>query len=278
MSDFMNGNGSISQRISKDASPGEVLGAAAELLRGGADVCIATVIGSEGSSPSTPGQKLLTSEELTIGTVGGGAVEREAIEQMHALLAAGKTQPESRWYALSKDLAMACGGRVQLLFEPMYGASRALVVGAGHIGFALATLLPRLGFRVVVTDERPDAVAKERLSEVGVDARLGPPDRVAADIHTKAMVVVATHDHALDEAAIAWALERGFAYVGGVGSRGKAAKLRKVLEARGIPGERIDAVRMPIGLAIGGRSPEEIALAIAAELVAWRSGKLSAFV
>ncbi len=265
------------KHMSKDAGPADVLGVASSLLSRGIDVCLATVIGAEGSSPSTPGQKLLLGKDGSVlGTVGGGAVEQEAVERMKALL--GGSSPEMQWYALAKDLGMACGGRVHLLFEPMTAASPVLLVGAGHIGAALATLLSRVGFRVVITDERPSALTSERLgSAPGIEARNGPPSEVASDVPTTTPVIVATHDHALDEAAVVWAVERGHAYVGGVGSKGKAAKTRKALEARGIAADKVEQLRMPVGLKLGGRSPEEIALSIAAELVAWRAGKLGDF-
>ena len=213
-----------------------------------------------------------------VGSVGGGAVEHEAVEQMKALIKEGGAEPQMRWYALAKDLAMACGGRVHLLFEPFPSATPVLLVGAGHIGSALAAMLPRLGFRVVLTDEREAAVDEDRRAQwPHVDVRHGRVQDVAGDVPQRAAVLVATHDHGLDEDAIVWALEREFRYVGGIGSKTKAAKLRKRLQDEGTPQERIDSVRMPVGLKLGGRSPEEIALSIAAEIVAWRAGKLETF-
>jgi xanthine dehydrogenase accessory factor len=269
----------MARRLSRDAGPVEILATASALLARGVDACMATVIGAEGSSPSTPGQKLVLGADGTmLGTVGGGGVEREAVDRMKVLLEEGSSTPISQWYALAKDLSMACGGRVHLLFEPMSSATPILLVGAGHIGSALASMLPRLGFRVIVTDERPSAVDQERAAAwPNVDARLGAPSEVASEVPIKAPVVVATHDHVLDEAALVWAVDRGHHYVGGVGSKSKAAKLRKTLQGRGVAEERIEQVRMPIGLKLGGRTPEEIALSIAAELVAWRAGKLETF-
>ena len=78
------------------------------------------------------------------------------------------------------------------------------------------------------------------------------------------------HDHQLDQAAIEWALARGFGFIGGVGSRAKAARTRARLEARSVPEPDIARVRMPIGVDIGARTPGEIAVSIAAELIAWR--------
>jgi xanthine dehydrogenase accessory factor len=135
-------------------------------------------------------------------------------------------------------------------------------------------LLPRLGFRVLITDTRESAVDPARFAGLsGVAVHHGSPDAVADKIPVRAPVVAATHEHDLDEAAIVWAVERGHAYVGGIGSKGKAHKIRKALTDRGLPAERIEAVRMPVGIALGGRTPDEIAVSIAAELIAWRAGK-----
>jgi xanthine dehydrogenase accessory factor len=82
--------------------------------------------------------------------------------------------------------------------------------------------------------------------------------------------LVMTHDHQLDQAALEWAVKRGFAFVGGVGSRAKAERTRQRLEAKGFPEADRQRIRMPLGVDIGARSPEEIAIAIAAELIGWR--------
>ena len=83
--------------------------------------------------------------------------------------------------------------------------------------------------------------------------------------------LVMTHDHQLDQAAIEWAIRRGFGYVGGVGSRAKAARTRARLEAKGFAPADVARVRMPVGVDVGARTPAEIGVSIAAELVAWRA-------
>jgi xanthine dehydrogenase accessory factor len=83
-------------------------------------------------------------------------------------------------------------------------------------------------------------------------------------------VLVMTHNHALDQDVIEWAIGRGFAYVGGVGSRAKAQRTRDRLEMKGVREEDRARVRMPLGIDIGARLPDEIAIAITAEMVAWR--------
>jgi xanthine dehydrogenase accessory factor len=99
---------------------------------------------------------------------------------------------------------------------------------------------------------------------------VGDYDDVGRDLPGRAAVLVMTHDHALDQEVIEWALRRGFAFVGGVGSRAKAKRTHDRLEAKGFPEADRARVRMPMGLGIGARLPDEIAVSIAAEMVQWR--------
>jgi xanthine dehydrogenase accessory factor len=182
------------------------------------------------------------------------------------------------------------------------------VVGAGHVGSFAAPLLASLGFEVTLCDARHAAVDPARLvlhvgsaadippwsPEFGAEAalvatqrpdvRLGTQVRIVHAEHDdpevmatfpkvldQAVVLVMTHDHALDQAVIEWALSRGFGFVGGVGSRAKAARTRARLEAKGVPAQDVARLRMPVGLDIGARTPAEISVALAAELVAWRA-------
>jgi xanthine dehydrogenase accessory factor len=98
----------------------------------------------------------------------------------------------------------------------------------------------------------------------------GEFDEATRDFDARGVCLVMTHDHLLDQRAIEWALSRGFAFVGGVGSRAKAERTRQRLEAKGFSEADRARVRMPIGVDIGARLPDEIAVSIAAEMVAWR--------
>jgi xanthine dehydrogenase accessory factor len=86
-----------------------------------------------------------------------------------------------------------------------------------------------------------------------------------------AALVVMTHDHQLDQRVVEWGFARGFAFVGGVGSRAKAERTRQRLEAKGLPPALVASLRMPVGVDVGARRPAEIAVSIAAELVAHRA-------
>ncbi|MBI5533567.1 MAG: XdhC family protein [Deltaproteobacteria bacterium] len=251
------------------ATPAEVLRRATEALSRCIDCCVATVIARSGSAPSTPGQKLiLCSDGQAAGTVGGGGVERAVVERMLQILGQAEGGPTLLSYNLHKDLAMECGGTVDLLVEPMWSSTPVLVVGAGHVGFCVAQILPKLGFSVILIDERSSTLVPERVALLeGVRTRLGTPAQVAGDVPRRGAVVVATHEHARDVDAVVWAAMEGFAYVGGVGSRAKAVRVQDVLREKGVTFD----VKMPIGIDIGARTPEEIAVSIAGELIRWRA-------
>jgi xanthine dehydrogenase accessory factor len=265
-----------------DASPERLTVLVAQLLETGLAVAVATVVARKGSAPSTPGQKLaMWRDETTthvLGTVGGGAVERAVLMELAAVLDDARTDAKVHTFRLGPSLGMCCGGSADVLIEPLAVRRRVLLVGAGHVGLATAPLLRSLDFEVTLVDGRDEAHAGERLARVAASGvrvmhadhddpevlkALGPPARAA--------LVVATHDHALDQDVIAWGLGRGLAFVGGVGSRRKAVRTRERLLARGFSTADATRVMMPVGVPIGARRPNEIAVSIAAELVAWRA-------
>ncbi|MBL8611022.1 MAG: XdhC family protein [Myxococcales bacterium] len=248
---------------------GDVLAAAAEGARAGVRGAMATVVERAGSSPATPGQKIyLGGDGRCVGTVGGGALEQAVLRELAAVVASSEPSFAVREYALGPELGMCCGGRARLLLESIEGRTACCIVGAGHVATALAPLLDRVGFAVTVCDAREGWAEGERIP--GATLVLGEHDEAFADAPAGAVFLVMTHDHALDQAAIEWALRRGFAFVGGIGSRAKAARVRDRLEAKGFSPEDRARVRMPLGLSIGARLPDEIAIAVCAELVEWR--------
>jgi xanthine dehydrogenase accessory factor len=271
--------------VPKTALPEEVLAAALKALGEGAVVALATVVERHGSAPSTPGQKLaLLSRRApdggaaleAIGTVGGGAVEHAVLAAMHEAVTDPESKPRIATFRLGPNLGMCCGGSTDILIEPMRPAVAVLLVGAGHVGASTAPLLASLGFRVVLADARDDAIADERTRDLGakivhaehddpevLEALGAPPER--------SMIVVMTHDHQLDQRVIEWAIGERFAFVGGVGSRAKAARTAQRLAAKGVAPEDVARVRMPVGVDIGARRPREIAVSIAAELVRVRA-------
>jgi xanthine dehydrogenase accessory factor len=255
--------------VPEAALPARVLAVAAESAARGVGGAMATILERHGSTPSTPGQKIwVGSDGSCVGTVGGGAVEREILAALTAMAGAECTHHELRTFKLGAELGMCCGGQVKALLEPIAGLAACLIVGGGHVATAVAPLLARVGFAVTVVDARDRWGQEGRIP--GVRSVVGDYDDVGRDLPCSAVFLVMTHDHALDQQAIEWGLRRGFALVGGVGSRAKAQRTRDRLTAKGFAEADVGRVRMPLGVPIGARLPDEIAASIAAELIAWR--------
>jgi xanthine dehydrogenase accessory factor len=258
--------GSTHGPVPDAATPAQVLRLAADAVFSGLGGAMATVLARHGSAPSTPGQKLLLRRDgCAFGSVGGGAIEREVLA---ALRDPGLIAPALRTFKLAAALGMCCGGRVEIMLEPLALPQPVLVVGAGHVGRALAPLLASLDFAVTLSDTRKAIEAPPASSNVLLVREAF--DQAGSAFSAQSAVLVMTHDHQLDQQVIEWALRRGFAFVGGVGSRAKALRTRERLLHRGFSEALVDRVRMPLGVDIGARLPAEIAVAIAAEMVGWR--------
>jgi xanthine dehydrogenase accessory factor len=169
-------------------------------------------------------------------------------------------------------LAAAKPGWIYL--EPRRPAPRLIIAGAGHVGLAVARLGVFLGFAVEIIDDRPEFASPERFP--GVErVTVGDPARVLerAAIDGTTSIVLVTRGHRHDAAALRACIRRPAAYIGMIGSRRKVGLLRDEFLARGwASAAQWDRIHSPIGLPIGSRTVEEIAVSIAAELVAVRRG------
>jgi xanthine dehydrogenase accessory factor len=248
------------------------------LLAGGEPFVSATVVDTVGSVPQDQGAKMLvTAAGLHHGTVGGGRVERKAIEEAQRLLAAEPGEPRVRFveWNLKRDVGMTCGGSVKLYFEAFNVTGwRIVVFGAGHISNALTRMLVQLDCRVTCYDTREEWLAKlpdsPRLSRV-LSADL--PAEVAT-LPDDAFVLLMTMGHATDRPILLEILRtRTFPYLGVIGSRAKAQRLKKDILEAGLPPELRDAFYCPMGLDVGSNHPAEIAVSVTAQLLQERDGK-----
>jgi xanthine dehydrogenase accessory factor len=243
-------------------------------LRGTGRGALATVVRVSGSAPQKPGARLLLLPDgSTLGTVGGGAIEQEVLSALQACRDGADAQLISR--ELGYDLAMCCGGRMEIFVEPIQGTMQLILCGAGHIARALAPLVARLGFSVLVVDDREEQNSETRFP--GMRRELCDPDSFLRRHPPGAddWLLIATHDHALDERLLELALCGSRApqprYIGLVGSRRKVLRLlSRIRERRGE--QDLSRLHAPVGLALNAQGPEEIAVSIAAELVALRRG------
>ena len=250
----------------------EVYRALLDVLDGGASAAICTVVESAGSSPQKLGSKLLVREDGSIvGTIGGGAIEMAAVDKAKEVLATGRATLFKAH--LARDLAMCCGGRMEIFIEPVGDRPWLLLFGGGHIGAALCDVASLAGFRVHVIDERETFASAERhprATRVTCGAPLDLLDELPWG--PQAFAVVVTHSHRQDEDILARCAGKPRRYLGMIGSRSKVRKFLKRYEGRGMDLASLDGVRAPIGLDIAARDPGEIAVAIVAEMVAVRRG------
>ena len=168
-------------------------------------------------------------------------------------------------------------GEAEAFIDVLRPMPTLVVVGGVHIAVALVDLARTLGFRTVVVDPRPAFANRERFPHAD---RLEPswPDEALArlGLTSGTAVAVLTHDPKLDDPALRAALPSAAFYVGALGSQRTQAKRRQRLLDAGLSEADVARLRAPIGLDLGGRSPEEIALSVMAEVVAARNGRESA--
>lgn len=164
-------------------------------------------------------------------------------------------------------------GRERLLVEFLMRPITLIVLGAGHISREIVPLAKRVFFRVVVVDDRPHFANKNNFpeaDEVMVAEFAEILDLVPLDRETYVLIITRGHLH--DELLLEWALQSQAGYIGMIGSRTKIRTLYHRLRARGTSEERLAFVHAPVGLPIGARQPEEIAVSIVAELISVRNG------
>ncbi|HEY1815772.1 MAG TPA: XdhC family protein [Kofleriaceae bacterium] len=308
----------------------DVFRASLAALDAGRAVAIATVVGAKGSTPRHLGARMaIASDGEQWGTIGGGQIERMVASAAREV-ASGAPATLVRQH-LVRDLAMCCGGSMEVVITPaapshdvleqlgavrgphaletpldggplvvrparpgdprmhvpdvqddrlverVGGGERAVVFGLGHVTRGLGPILHDLGFTVIVCDDNEtDALAQrpawadeifETFDPAEIESALGG---FGADDY----VLVLTRDHAVDQKLLEYLIARdAIGYLGMIGSRGKVGRFHKRLVAKGLVQEhdaRWAKLSAPIGLDIGAETPDEIAIAIAAELVARR--------
>jgi len=229
-----------------------------------------------GSGPREPGARMIVTRgpagggDLAFGTIGGGNLEKQAIERSAALLQSGKAVSASEAFPLSEKVGQCCGGEVTLFFEVFPWTRRKIVIfGAGHVAQAIAGLSSYLSADIVLIDAReeseilPPVPTSHPWELVCVDH----PEEEVATLSDDALVLVMTHNHALDLEIVAKSIRRDFAYLGLIGSTRKWDRFQKRLAQRGFTGAEIAKVRCPIGVSKHSKEPAAIAISVAAELL-----------
>ncbi len=252
----------------------DILRIANEWLFGGERICVATVVKRRGSAPREAGAKMVISfAGKMAGTIGGGIVEKEVIEKAPGVMKTGK--PVMLDFNLSgkkKDLDSMCGGNMSVFLEPFGEVKSLFIIGAGHVGGAIAGLACKNGFEVTLVDSRAEYITPERLGERVKGVLASPGDfEGKLEITDMSFVVICTSGHGLDKEWLGRVLALAPRYVGMLGSRHKAKMVFDELASSGTAREELDRVHTPVGIDIGAITPDEIAVSVVAELIKeWR--------
>lgn len=241
----------------------------------GESIALMTVVRVSGATPCPPGTKALAREDGTFsGSFGGANLDQLVREDALRLLAAGHSELVT--YHIDPDSGESvgsCGATIELFIEPLRPEPRLLIAGSGYVAQALARLAAPLGWRVALVDDR---------SEFAASGTLPPGTSVAVDdiaewlrsrsADAMSAIVIVTRGHRSDEEGLRAALESGAGYIGMIGSPSKVRNIFRHLLRAGLTRAELKRVHAPIGLDLGAKTPDEIALSIAAELLLWRRG------
>ena len=232
-----------------------------QAYRGGSPVAMATVVNIS-NSQSNLGSKLLIKEDgSTKGSLGDPEIDHEASTIGRAIAP----------YGGNKIFQTRDGKEI---FVEAYTSPPILVLmGGGHVSKAVSRLAATLGFRIYIIDDRPEFASKERFPEAE-DVVVTDFDKGLEKIpmNPNTYIVVATRGHRYDDMALSAAVQTRARFIGLLGSKRKTLEIYKSLIQANVPLERLQEVRAPIGLNIGARTPEELAVSIMAEIVMIRNG------
>ncbi|GCF07374.1 XdhC family protein [Dictyobacter arantiisoli] len=218
------------------------------------------------------GAKLLIyPDAVTHGTLGDPELDQRVSSDAEQAIWSGKAAIHS--YTL-ENTAMA-QEQIDVFIEGFPPPPELIIVGAGHIAIPLTTFARALNYRVVIIDARSAFATPERFPHAN-ELIVAWPDEVLQQrtLYPSTSVAVLTHDPKFDEPTLKVILTRRVGYVGAIGSRKTSAERAERLLQQGLTEEQIKCIHGPIGLDIGARTPEEIALSIMAEIVAQRHGKI----
>ena len=261
-----------------------------DMLERGQSVAMASVIEASGSVPGKPGARMAVTEGgARFGTVGGAGLEMKIENALRGMLNGGRAEVRQKGgkvetFVLYKDakeqeatpLDSLCGGRVTVSMEVMEPVPHVLIAGGGHVGRSVALVCDTLGWSHSVFDVREEYANEvvypyaDELHPISVDGFLKDED--SESLARFSDILLLGHDWSVDQDLLLGLLEKsddsGRPRIGAIGSKAKWKAFRGAAVSQGILETIVDSVRCPIGLEIGAESPEEIAVAVCAEIMA----------
>jgi xanthine dehydrogenase accessory factor len=273
-------------------------------------LAVCALVSTRGSTPQKAGAVMLVLPDgQTIGTIGGGCVEAEVRTRALKQIIAGEDNLFSfdLNHDLGWDDGLVCGGSMQVVVQvisspaaaqtyrntrdqlaagmpadlqfliqdsqfslPIEPAPKLIIAGAGHVGAALAAVARQMDFVITVIDDRPDFASLSRFPDATILVGPVESELEKLKLDQQSYVVIVTRGHRRDASALAAVVRSNAKYIGLIGSKQKIVHILKELADQGISAEQLAGIHAPIGLNIGAVTPSEIAVSIAAELIAVR--------
>lgn len=245
-----------------------VLKKAVELIEKGEELALATITKVSGSTPRREGAKMLVLNNGKIyGTVGGGNLESRVINEALEALKIGKST--NLYLPLEKEeLDMECGGEVEVFIDVYKSKPKLLIAGGGHVGLAIYKVASLLDFHIVIFEDREEFLTEERFP-LAEELILGNIEENLSNypIDKDTYIVIVTRGHEYDKDCLEAVIYSKAKYIGVMGSKRKVKVMMKKLEEKGIEKNYLENVYTPIGLNLGGETPEEIAISIISEIL-----------
>lgn len=236
----------------------------------GRSYAVATLVDSTiKGTPRKAGAKMIVLEDGTLwGSIGGGRNEKAVQKECLKAIKSGK--PSFVTYDYFGGVGQSvCGGQIKVFVEPFRGTKHLVICGAGHIALPLSVIGKMLNFKVTIIDNRKEFANSKRFPHVDriiVGDHAQKLSQLPIDQNTYIMVV--TQGNELDFECLRAAINANTGYLGVISSRAKRVKFFRRLKKMGVSHARFNRVKIPAGVDIGAQTPEEIAVSIAAEMVA----------
>jgi xanthine dehydrogenase accessory factor len=269
---------SPAERPENNAHSISIAEAVSQVLEENSSAALATLIDAPDHSEAAVGSKLLLREpRLTrapVGSLGSSELDRAVVDQAARFM---ESRTDTRVFQVNEFATeLTAWSDARILFERIQAEPRLVICGAGHVGASLAKLASLVGYRATLIDDRAEFVTPQKFPEKNIEL-------VAAENWSESLreavgnghgvsVAIVTRGHSEDEQCLQAVIGIGVDYIGLIGSKRRTNIVLERLRENGASAERLERVHAPVGLDIGAVTPEEVALAIMAEVVTVRRG------
>lgn len=230
---------------------------------------LVTLIATAGSTPRESSTKMIVLPDGEFfGTVGGGQFELQLRERALAQLNDSTQGPiQVHTFPLGAKSGQCCGGVIEALIEVMNPKERLYIIGAGHVALAVSKIMQETPYRPIAIDSRHEWCQK--MKDLGGEVIEQDPLQFVKEHHfcEQDNVAIMTHSHDLDLDLVEILCQKNLNYLGLIGSQSKWLQFKQRLAQRNIPPADLEKVNCPLGLPIGGKSPQEVAISLAAQLL-----------